>query len=347
MVKLLEKIYYNFESPASFGGVRKLAEQARISQRKAKDWLMSQDVYTLHKPVRYRFPTRRTIALGPNELWQADLMDMKKYSRENKGIKYLLVVVDVFRRKLFVHALKNKTQEQVLEGFKTLFKREKCQKLHTDHGTEFFNRKLQSFFKSYGVHHYGTQSPNKASLAERKIRQIKEKIYRIFTHTSKYKYIDFLPALVKSINDSINRSTGFAPSKIKKIHHSTIFKKLYGSNANTKFKLNINDQVRISKTRKVFHKSYLPHWTHEIFLIKSRYKTQPPTYDLIDLKGEPLIGRFYEFELQRVTKPSNAFWKIEKILKSRGVGKRKQYLVQWHGFGPKFNSWIEATALKK
>ena len=57
----LHELYYNPESPASFGGVDAVYRAARndgkykISRNKIKEWLNEQDTYTLHKPVRHRF----------------------------------------------------------------------------------------------------------------------------------------------------------------------------------------------------------------------------------------------------------------------------------------------------
>ena len=35
-------------------------------------------------------------------------------------------------------------------------------------------------------------------------------------------------------------------------------------------------------------------------------------------------------------------WKIEKIVKTRGKGRNKQYFVKWLHWPKKFNSWISA-----
>lgn len=88
--------------------------------------------------------------------------------------------------------------------------------------------------------------------------------------------------------------------------------------------------------------SWLPNWTDEVFVIYKRYPTSPPTYLIKDLKGTILKGRFYEQELQRVVKTSRDFWKVEKILQTRGVGAKKEYFVKWKGFDRRFNSWVKS-----
>ena len=49
-----------------------------------------------HKPVKRKIKRRRVIANGVDDIWSADLVDMQWSSRENKGFKYLLNVIDVF-----------------------------------------------------------------------------------------------------------------------------------------------------------------------------------------------------------------------------------------------------------
>ena len=52
----------------------------------------------LHRPIRRRFPKRRVLAYGIDNIWAADLVEMGKFSKWNKGIKYLLMVIDVFSK---------------------------------------------------------------------------------------------------------------------------------------------------------------------------------------------------------------------------------------------------------
>ena len=65
---------------------------------------------------------------------------------------------------------------------------------------------------------------------------------------------------------------------------------------------------------------------------------QPVVSGLTDLAGEKILGTFYEAELQKVKAPET--YKIEKVLRTRGKGSRKQYLVKWMGYPESFNSWV-------
>ena len=54
--------------------------------------------WELHKPITRNFRKRTVISYGIDKIWAADLVEMQKYSKWNKGIKYLLMVIDVFSK---------------------------------------------------------------------------------------------------------------------------------------------------------------------------------------------------------------------------------------------------------
>ena len=58
-------------------------------------------------------------------------------------------------------------------------------------------------------------------------------------------------------------------------------------------KFKIGDNVRISKYKNIFVKSYVSNCFEEVFLIKKFKNTAPWRYVINDLKGEELVGTFY------------------------------------------------------
>ena len=57
----LASVYYDPKRSGGFGGVDRLYKDVKkegkfnISRTKIKEWLMKQDAYTLHKPIRRHF----------------------------------------------------------------------------------------------------------------------------------------------------------------------------------------------------------------------------------------------------------------------------------------------------
>ena len=78
----------------------------------------------------------------------------------------------------------------------------------------------------------------------------------------------------------------------------------------------------------------MPNWSEKIFVISKIKNTVPLTYVLNDLKGEEIIGTFYENELQSTKQ--NEF-RIEKVIKKKG----DKLYVKWKGYDNSFNSWID------
>ena len=111
------------------------------------------------------------------------------------------------------------------------------------------------------------------------------------------------------------------------------------------FHFSEGDWVRISKSRKVFKKGYLPGWTEEIFQIFERIPGTVERYKLKEFDGSIIQGTFYFEELQKVNLGADDIFRIEKIEKTRGKGKKKELFVHWKGWPVKYNSWIPADQL--
>ena len=353
--KYLSKLYYNPESPASFGGVDSIYHAVKndakyqISRNKIRQWLAKQDTYTLHKPVRYRFKRNRVIVAGIDDEWEGDLVIMDSLSKHNNGYEYILTVIDVLSKYAWVEPLKTKTGESLVEAFSRIIKKGRIPGMfHTDKGTEFTNKKFQKLLREYNIRFFTTHNETKASIVERFNRTLKGKMWKYFTANNTLKYIDILQKLVKSYNSSRHRSIGMRPVDVNKKNENVVWHNLYGSESSkpVRFKFNIGDQVRISKTRRTFKKGYLPNWTEEVFTVSKRVPRRPPVYKIADYDGEELAGTFYEQELQKVTKTHDDFYRVEKILRSRMRNKRKEHYVKWLGYPEKFNSWVPAEHVK-
>ena len=356
MDEYLSSVYYDPKRSGGLGGVDRLYDDVKregkfkISRNQIREWLMKQDTYTLHKPIRRRFRRNRVMVDGIDQQWQMDLTDMQSMQKFNDGHRYLLVCVDVFSKYTWVVPLKNKTGPSLVEAFKIILSSgRKPEKVMTDQGTEFFNRHFQALMKEEDVELYNTYNETKASIVERLIRTLKTKMWRYFTAKKTMRYIDVLPDLVYSYNHSVHRSIKRKPAQVTADNEKQVWHTLYDDRDTSKrprYKFKIGDQVRISKIKRTFEKGYLPNFSKEIFTISKQIPRNPVVYKLKDYDEEELKGTFYEKELQMVIKQDDVY-EVEKILRKRGRGNNVQYLVKWLGYPNKFNSWVPASEINK
>ena len=105
---------------------------------------------------------------------------MSLISKFNKGIKYLLCVIDLFSRYSWVIPLKNGNGDSIVEGFRNIFKNSnrKSNKIWVDNGKEFYNNKFKNFLKNNDIEIYSTFNEGKSVVVERFIKTLKNKIYK-------------------------------------------------------------------------------------------------------------------------------------------------------------------------
>ena len=78
------------------------------------------------------------------------------------------------------------------------------------------------------MEHFYTQNfDTKASIAERFIRTLKEKLWRYFTYTNNRRYVEVLPALVESYNNTYHRSIRRAPNSVNSENQEKVWLTLY------------------------------------------------------------------------------------------------------------------------
>ena len=212
----LVRRYRDPKESGSLGGVTRFAEAQGISLSRAKRVLAHELGYTLHKPARRRFPTLKVVVFGPDEQWAADLVDVQKLKKFNRGVNYLLTVVDVFSKTAWVIPMKQKTGPQTAKALEKLFRTSKRrpQNLQTDDGKEFYNKHVAKVLKDRNVRHFSTAGDTKASVVERFNRTFKQRLYRYMTTYNTPSYLSALPSLVKGYNASFHRSIGMAPEAV-------------------------------------------------------------------------------------------------------------------------------------
>lgn len=99
-----------------------------------------------------RVQTQTCGSSGIDYQWEADLADVQNLSQYNNGIKFLLVIVDVFSRFMWVRPLKDRKTKSVIEAFQDILSGPRRPKvIRTDKGSEFYNRYLQKYMREQDI----------------------------------------------------------------------------------------------------------------------------------------------------------------------------------------------------
>ena len=297
----------------------------------------------LHKSKRKNYPRRRIIVNHIDEIFAADLVEMQKFAKLNKGYRYLLTCIDIFSKYSWVIPLKDKKGITIKNALEKIFKQRKSKLLWTDKGKEFYNKQVQNLLNENNIKLYSTNNSEiKSAVIERFNRTFKNMMYKKFTENNNTIFYNILNELVNNYNNKYHSTIRMSPIEgSKKINEKKI-KNIYNFEKTTKLgKFKIGDRVRLSLEKNIFEKSYETNWTEEIFEIYDIKYSNVPYYYLKDLNNEKLDGTFYEQELQK-TKQDDLYT-IEKILKTN---KDKIY-VKWRGYDNSFNSWINKNTVTK
>jgi len=293
-----------------------------------------------------------------------DLADVSNIRSHNQNYTYLLFVIDVFSRYLWIQPIKDKTSKRVINALKIVLRSRKPNSIKSDKGSEFKNKEVRSFLKKEDIHTFYSQNETKGALVERSIRTIKTALYRYFRHKQTYKYLDVLQDFVRNYNKRPHRSLGqYSPAEVNQDNASEVRYNAYlaakpritktikkerkitkKERKSSRFKFKTGDLVRITYVRHPFERQK---WTEELFIIRHRFLREGiPVYQIKDFEDENIDGTFYQQELQKVNKDEDKAWKIEKILKRRKRRGVEQALVRWLGWPKKFDSWVDVSEIQ-
>ena len=177
--------------------------------------------------------------------WSVDLTDMQSISKYNKGIRYLLCAIDLFSKFAFVVPLKDKKGTTIVNAIQSILNKSKRKqnKIWVDQGSEFYNNNFKKWLKDNDVTMYSTHNERRSVVAERFIRNLKNKIYRHMTSISKYVYFVVLDDIVDKYNNTYHSTIKMKPIDVK----DNNFTKYIEESNKKDPKLKINDHVRISK----------------------------------------------------------------------------------------------------
>lgn len=355
--RYLSGIYSTPDSPASFSGIQKLWGFVKndknrpegITKKRLSEWIRGQQTYQVHTLPKTRVRSESIVVEFLDQMWEGDILQLPIKSKENKSVKYLAVFVDVFSRFAWVRLLKSKSSNEMAEALKDIFKEgRKCKELRTDAGGEFMGNSFQDLLKEEKIYHFVAYGETKAAFVERLNRTIQNKLYKFLYEKDTFKFIDVIHDIVRSYNNTVHSSTGYAPADVTDENAYELYEKVYmpildkKAKRKSQFSFEVGQLVRLSLSKGKFRKGYEQSWSEEVFEIYNRIYSIPSRYKIQDLLGERVKGSFYSPELKKINQKNreDIQFKIEKILYTRKVKGKKLSKIKWAGYPSKFNSLI-------
>jgi hypothetical protein len=295
----LNKLYkkYNYPSIRKFSQILK-QNNIIIANKELKLFIEKQSVNQVHK----RTPTQKQMykfiwAYEPYEMLQIDLLDYKKYSRINKGYSFILIAVDIFTRFAYAIAIKDKTPNSVLQGYKKMNLPD-INAIYHDSGNEY-KGVFKSYLKDKNTYSLSADIGDHKSLGviDAFSKTFKSMISKYMTANNTTKYYDITDDIVEAYNKSPHSSINdIAPidafkgdnyllikniNREKMLHNINISKKQY-------LKVKVGDNVRIQIKKNIFDKGYKTTYSDEIYKVVSIKNNRATidndeTYKLTDL----------------------------------------------------------------
>ena len=272
----------------------------------------------LNKPVVNKFERKKVIVNHIDEIHSCDLVDMVKYSKVNRGYKYIFTNIDIFSKYAWGFHIKSRTVKDIKPCFEKIFKEIKPKYIWSDQESSFFSKEMLKFLEDHNIKIYYTHSNLKADVIERFNRSLRELMMKEFVKNNNTVWYNILPELIKTYNNRYHRTIKMKPIDVNKSNEKYIKGTIYTYNkTNKKPKFKINDVARISlKRRQLFDKpTGNIKWSEELFKIYKINKSNVITYQLKDMNDKIIKGIFYQKEIQ-LTKNTTGEYIIEKILKS-------------------------------
>ena len=242
--------------------------------------LFIDEIYS--KPPRKNYPTNKIVYNHIDEIWSIDLADMIDYkTSNNKGYRYIFIVIDNFSKYLWAVPLKNKYSQTITNEFSNILTKSqrKPLKLESDRGAEFYNTIFQNFLKSKNIHHYSRFTDKGPSIAERVIRTVRSLLKKPVFLAGEASWINELPSVIKKYNISIHSSTKMTPIQAsKKINEKLVFSNLRDNGVKRQPKFKLGQLVRTADIKKVFSKGDSTNWSYKLYTITEVIHDIIPSY---------------------------------------------------------------------
>ena len=255
-----------------------------MSQKNIK--LFINEIYS--KPPKRNYATNKTDVYHIDDIWSLDILDLKDYAPENnRGYRYVLVVIDNFSKFGWTIPLKNKNAQTIKDSFENIIisSKRKPYLIESDRGKEFYNNIFQDFLNKNNIKLYSRNSSYGAVFAERFNHTIRDLLKKIVFERGDANWIDVLTTITKQYNNRIHSSTKLFPKDASlKRNEGFVYKNLLDKRKKVIPKFKINDLVRVADLKKTFSKGDTTNWSYKLYKITEIINDTIPSYHIDNLQ---------------------------------------------------------------
>ena len=234
------------------------------------------------KSPKKNYPTNKVKYNHIDEIWSIDLADMIDYKiSNNKGFRYIFIVIDNFSKYLWAIPLKNKYSQTITNEFSNIItiSKRKPLKIESDRGSEFYNSIFQNFLKSKSIHHYSRYTDKGPSIVERVIRTIRNLLKKPVFLAGNADWLSELPSVIKQYNNTIHHSTKMKPiDASRKSNQKLVYNNLKDDREKQKPKYKLGQLVRTADIKKVFSKGDSTNYSFILYTITEIIHDTIPSY---------------------------------------------------------------------
>ena len=223
---------------------------------------------------------------------------MKDYGPENnRGYRYVLVIIDNFSKFGWTIPLRNKNAQTIKDSFENIIKssERKPNLIGTDRGKEFYNNIFRDFLNKNNIKLYSRYTSLGVVFAERFNKTIANFLKRPVFEKGESNWIDVLPTKTKQYNNRVHTSTKLSPkdASLKK-NEGFVYNNLLDKRKKVKPKFQGNDLLRTADLKKTFSKSDTTNWSHNLYKTTDIVNDTEPSY-----KKDNLPERYKEVFLKK------------------------------------------------
>ena len=143
--------------PHSFGGKYRSYEYYKdIDNKTIDNQFKKNNIYSRFKQYRRLKHHNPVYVYRKREQFQADTIKFNDplMMRATGNVVYLLVIIDVFTKYVWLYPLKRINGENVAQCLQSLFSKNKPEKFTTDAGKEFLNQNVRNVLLHFDVQHF-------------------------------------------------------------------------------------------------------------------------------------------------------------------------------------------------